>query len=203
MSLDYSWQIQSIFCQGPPTNSTTAKGGYGYHASADDDIQELLASFWTQETIQSSSTVILSPDEAECEHHFATTQARDSSGRYVVRLPLKQSIEQLRDSSTAAKRCLQSMLRRLSSNATLSSLCYNFMTSKPHFYLPYHGVLKEHSTTTKLRAVFNGSCNTSAGASLNDVLHPGPKIQIDLSDVRLWIRRHRYVFATDITNMFR
>lgn len=75
--------------------------------------------------------------------------------------------------------------------------------SLPVYYLPHHGVLKEQSTTTKLRVVFNGSSNTSSRVSLNDILYPGPKIQIDLSDVLLWVRRHRFVFATDITKMFR
>lgn len=36
------------------------------------------------------------------------------------------------------------------------------------YYLPVHGVTKETSTTTKLRAVFDASAKTSTGASLND-----------------------------------
>lgn len=71
------------------------------------------------------------------------------------------------------------------------------------YYLPHYGVLKESSTTTKQRVVFNGSAKTGSGLSLNDILHTGAKLQRDITDVLLWVRRHRYVFATDITTMFR
>ncbi|XP_043267674.1 uncharacterized protein [Venturia canescens] len=74
----------------------------------------------------------------------------------------------------------------------------NHAPLEPIYYLPHHGVL-----TTKLRVVFNGSCNTDSGISLNDILHTGAKLQWDISDVLLWFRRHRFVFATDIVKMFR
>ncbi|XP_064551498.1 uncharacterized protein LOC135437490 [Drosophila montana] len=38
------------------------------------------------------------------------------------------------------------------------------------YYLPHHCVLKEDSTTTKLRVVFDGSAVTTSGHSLNDAL---------------------------------
>lgn len=50
----------------------------------------------------------------------------------------------------------------------------------PNFYLPYHGVLREQSITTKLKIVFNASSRSSSGVSLNDILHSGPKLQTDL-----------------------
>lgn len=71
------------------------------------------------------------------------------------------------------------------------------------YYLPHHGVLRPESTSTKLRVVFDGSCATSSGQSINDHLHIGAKIQPDITDVLLWVRQHRHIFATDITKMFR
>ncbi|XP_045530723.1 uncharacterized protein LOC123718350 [Pieris brassicae] len=38
------------------------------------------------------------------------------------------------------------------------------------YYLPHHCVTREHSETTKLRVVFNGSAKTTTGLSLNDVM---------------------------------
>ncbi|KAH8343581.1 hypothetical protein KR067_009515, partial [Drosophila pandora] len=54
-------------------------------------------------------------------------------------------------------------------------------SSGKNFYLPHHAVFKPDSTTTKVRVVFNASCPTSNGKSLNDILHPGPVLQSDLT----------------------
>jgi len=71
------------------------------------------------------------------------------------------------------------------------------------YYLPHHGVMKEHSLTTRLRVVFNGSSPTTSGYSFNDLLHTGAKLQLDLFDVLIWFRLFRYAFSTDIEKMFR
>ncbi|XP_043276054.1 uncharacterized protein [Venturia canescens] len=74
---------------------------------------------------------------------------------------------------------------------------------KPVYYLPHHGVLRPDSTTTKLRVVFNGSSSTSSGRSVNDIMHTGPNLLLDVFDVLIWIRHHRHIFATDVTKMYR
>ncbi|XP_074112180.1 uncharacterized protein LOC141535915 [Cotesia typhae] len=71
------------------------------------------------------------------------------------------------------------------------------------YFLPHHGALKLDSTTTKLRIVFNGSCAKSTGIPLNDILHAGPKTQIDIFVMILRIRCNKILFAIDITKMFR
>jgi hypothetical protein len=47
--------------------------------------------------------------------------------------------------------------------------------SELHYFLPHHGVFRESSTTTKLRAVFDASCATSNNKSLNDIQFIGTK----------------------------
>ncbi|XP_046735020.1 uncharacterized protein LOC124404736 [Diprion similis] len=79
----------------------------------------------------------------------------------------------------------------------------NSLTSQPHYYLPYHGVLKPESSSTKLRVVFNGSSSSSTGCSLNDLMHTGPNLMLNIFDLLIWIRRYKYLFATDITKMYR
>ncbi|XP_043493915.1 uncharacterized protein LOC122518863 [Polistes fuscatus] len=84
-----------------------------------------------------------------------------------------------------------------------SSHVDNSTLRRPHYYLPHHGVLKPDSSTTKLRVVFNGSSASSTGYSLNDLMHAGPNLMLNLFDLLIWIRRRKYLFATDITKMYR
>lgn len=62
-------------------------------------------------------------------------------------------------------------------------------------YIPHHSVLREHSSTSHLRVVFNASHPTSNGKSLNDHLHIGPKLQTDLPSVIIRWRQFRYVYT--------
>jgi len=47
---------------------------------------------------------------------------------------------------------------------------------KDVFYLPMHAVVKDSSTTTKVRAVFDASAKSSTGVSLNNQLLVGPTV---------------------------
>lgn len=70
-------------------------------------------------------------------------------------------------------------------------------------YLPHHAVLKEDSTTTKLRVVFNASQKTTNGTSLNDHTAQGPLMQTELvSNVLHW-RQYKYCAVADIEKMYR
>ena len=71
------------------------------------------------------------------------------------------------------------------------------------FYLPMHGVVKESSTTTKLRVVFDGSAHSSTGVSLNDTLLPGPSLYPLLSTILNRFRMHPVALVGDISKMFR
>lgn len=53
------------------------------------------------------------------------------------------------------------------------------------FYLPMHPARKEHSTTTKLRVVFDTSAKSASGVLLNNMLFVGHTIHPSLVDVLL------------------
>ncbi|XP_011869280.1 PREDICTED: uncharacterized protein LOC105562806, partial [Vollenhovia emeryi] len=193
-----------------------------HHASTqvnEDDLNELLTKFWVQEEVPTHDVNQLTPDEQRCEEHFKATHSRDSSGRYVVRIPLKSPVYLLGDSYHVAHQCLKGLRKRFSRDVNYQRLYQQFMmdyetlnhmtkassisSRRSHFYLPHHGVLKPDSTTTKLRVVFNGSSASTSGYSANDLMYTGAKLHLNISDVLLWIRRHRHIFATDITKMYR
>lgn len=69
--------------------------------------------------------------------------------------------------------------------------------------LPHHGVLRDSSSSTKLRVVFNGSWITATGHSLNQHLLVGKNLLPALSDVLLRWRWRRYVLASDVEKMYR
>ena len=71
------------------------------------------------------------------------------------------------------------------------------------YYLPMHGVVKETSTTTKLRVVFDASSKSSTGHSLNDRLLPGANLYPLLTEVVMKFRLHFIGLSADISKMFR
>lgn len=64
-------------------------------------------------------------------------------------------------------------------------------------------VLKESSTTTKLRVVFDASAVTTSQNSLNHILRVGPSVQDDLMSILFCFRQHKYVVSADIEKMYR
>ena len=71
------------------------------------------------------------------------------------------------------------------------------------YYLPSHGVVKQSSTTTKLRVVFDASAKTTSGISLNNTLLPGPNLYPLLANVVLAFCSHIIGMSADISKMFR
>lgn len=69
------------------------------------------------------------------------------------------------------------------------------------YYIPHHAVMKEESTTTKLRVVFDASNKTSNGKSLNDVLMVGPTLQSTLYVILLRFRKYDIAVTTDVTKI--
>ncbi|XP_044575140.1 uncharacterized protein LOC123258948 [Cotesia glomerata] len=189
------------------------------HASVDTELQDAIAKFWEQEEVPSGNSPLNTAEEDECEIHFRQTHYRQPDGRYVVRLPLKALESQLGDSINAAMGSLRRLITRLSREREYSDMYRAFMAEYIQlghmvrvpvnqlpanaYFLPHNEVLKLDSATTKLRTVFNGSCATSTGISSNDILHAGPKTQIDIFDMMLRICCNKILFATDITKMFR
>lgn len=176
-----------------------------------------LRKFWQVEEVGAAN--LLTDAEKSCEDHFLTTHGRDGTGRYTVRLPFATAPETaLGDSRGAALRRLRHIQRRLNDQPDLLAQYDQFMNeyaalghmrkadrpaSGVAYYLPHHFVVKETSSTTRLRVVFDGSCKTSSGRSLNDVQLIGPRLQDDLAALVMRFRRHKVALTADITKMYR
>ncbi|XP_043474491.1 uncharacterized protein LOC122506410 [Leptopilina heterotoma] len=177
-----------------------------------DDLQNLLTKFGIQKDLPNKEKDKLTIQELECEEHFNATYSRDSLGRYIVRLPLSTSPSQLGDSYFKAQRCLQRLLIRFLSQEKYKKLYFSFLEKRANdfhmvkapprdnslttYYFPYHGILREQSTTTSLRVVFNGSSPSTTCASFNSISHTGAKLQKDISDVLLWKTSYQLTTVT-------
>lgn len=182
-----------------------------------DDLDRALQRFWQLESVDTATTQ--TSEELACEEHFRTTHQRDGDGRFIVQLPFRENAPTLGDSKSSAVKSLQHLERRFIKNPELKTQYTNFIDEylqlghmslithdvEEHrsFYLPHHPVFKMSSTSTKIRVVFDASRKTNTGASLNNTLMVGPKLQGDLIDTLLRFRSHSVAFCGDLVKMYR
>ncbi|XP_055591487.1 uncharacterized protein LOC129743477 [Uranotaenia lowii] len=180
------------------------------------NLDELLTRFWSCEEIGSPNT--FSPEEQRCEEQFVRTIQRGSDGRYTVGLPKNdQVLLTMGESRGIALQRLSGLERRLVRDPDLRSQYNEFMEEyiqlghmrrvhagpEKRCYLPHHPVIKQASTTTKVRVVFDASCKSSTGISLNDTLLAGPVIQDELRALIMRCRTKQIMIVADIEKMFR
>ena len=151
---------------------------------------------------------------------YKDTYQRLPDGRYSVCLPRIEPTPELGDSRPLALKCFLSNERSLQRRGQLSSYASALkeygslghsekvpdqdlaISASQHFYMPAHGVVKEASTTTKLRVVFDASAKTPTGVSLNDTLLPIPSLYPLLTSVLNKFRLHKVALTSDISKMF-
>ena len=76
-------------------------------------------------------------------------------------------------------------------------------TEGPICYLPHRGVVKEDSSTTKLRIVFDGSAKCGRDeVCLNDCLMQGPNLVQIIAACLINFRTKLYAFSADIEKAF-
>lgn len=194
-------------------------------------IDDALKLFWELEETQPKR--ILSSNDKLCEQIYHTTHRRLENGSYEVTLPFVNNADKTpylfgKSRDIAVSRLLQ-MERRFRIDAELKTMyteCLNGYIAAGHMvevntpettfassnesepkyscsYLPHHAVHKQSSATTKLRVVFDASCKTSNGVSLNDTLLTGPVLQDELIHIIMKWRRYPIVINADIEKMYR
>ncbi|XP_055528072.1 uncharacterized protein LOC129720607 [Wyeomyia smithii] len=184
-----------------------------------DTLEQLMERFWACEDMGNCNNY--SPEEARCEEQFGRTTRRESDGRYTVSLPKDESTFSLLGmSKDIALKRFQGLERRLDRDTELRKQYETFMmeySTLGHMkrvetgeqaevkrcYLPHHPVVKASSTTTRVRVVFDASCKTSTGISLNDALLIGPMVQRDLRSIILRSRTRQVMIVADVEKMFR
>jgi hypothetical protein len=215
------WVVTGKIINGQ-NNSGKHFVGFTSNKNPDVELSNQLTKFWQLEE-QTDNQPPLSADEFACEKHFAETVRRGSDGRFVVRLPFKGDVLLMGPSNKMALKRFYSVEKRLHQNPTLKRDYTTFMNEYLHlehmmlvspyvpednshanqYFLPHHAVIKESSSTTRVRVVFDGSAKTTTGISLNDMLMVGPTVQQDLFSIITRFRTHQVAFSCDIVKMYR
>ncbi|XP_034195203.1 uncharacterized protein LOC117611378 [Osmia lignaria lignaria] len=179
------------------------------------NLSEQLAKFWVTENANMKSSK--TSEESLCEVYYVENTVRDANGRYVVRLPFRNSDLDLSNSRSQALRRFHFVRRRLESNPDLKSEYHKVIQehidmghmslvrneTANGYYMPHHAVIKASSATTKVRGVFDASAKMDKGISLNDTLMVDPTIQPSLFEQLMRFRSHVYVLTADIEKMYR
>lgn len=193
----------------PPPNTSSL-------LAATRTLDEQVKRFWEVE--EPPHAPIPVPEDEICERMYTDLTYREPDGRYVVPILIKDRDCALGDSYPSALSRLLNIEKKLSRHSQLKSDYIDFMReyenlnhmeltpaspTNKSYLIPHHCVLRPQSTTTKLRVVFDASCKTTNGLSLNDLVFTGPKLQTDIIDIITGFRLHVVVFTCDISKMFR
>ncbi|UYV74269.1 K02A2.6-like, partial [Cordylochernes scorpioides] len=186
---------------------------------SEPELEFVLKRFWETESVPSPD---LCTQDEDCERLFSNNHGRDSHGRYWVKLPFRQHRPLLGESREKALRRFLSLEGKLCKNVKLYDQYRGFMKEYEHlnhmervpiaevkrelcrcYYMPHHPVIREQSTTTKMRIVFDASAKSENNVSLNQFLHKGPKIQQDVFFILLRFRTYPVAITADIEKMYR
>lgn len=164
--------------------------------SINHELNEVLTKFWNIECV--NNVAPFTPEENYCIEHYTKSTIRDENGRFIVSMPIKnKKLLQLGESKDTALKRFLSLESKLHKHPLLKEQYAQSFTEylragymvrvdkqRAHdisrYYIPHHAVFKDTSITTKVRVVFDASCKTSSGLSLNDCLMVGPNLQQDL-----------------------
>jgi hypothetical protein len=159
-----------------------------------------------------------------CEKHFVDETIIRPDGKFQVKLPFKclpDSENFLGNSYNQAEFRLLHLEKRFVSNPEMKKEYSKIMNeylelghmheatenekldTKHAYYMPHHAVVKESSTTTKVRVVYDASAKSTNGFSLNDRLLIGPTVQEDIFSILIRWRTFEIGFIADIEKMYR
>lgn len=174
-------------------------------------MDKLLERLWLQDKIESHSNWTV--EEKLVEKYFMDTHYRDKDGRFVVKLPLKNNSTDIGSSRAIAYKRFMYLERKFHNNSEFKNGYVEMMDEMIQlgyiqlakerpligemvYYIPHHQVMK------KPRIVYDASCHTDKGISLNDIQMLGPKLQQSLEYITMCLRRHRIALCADIKKMY-
>ena len=221
----FGWTVLGNYkpkCQAPTHDLITHVVA---SVEANNESDAILARFQELEE-PSVFTVPLTPAEIRVEQHYEDTHQYDpATKQYTVSLPRVVDPPELGESKTQARNRAQSNERSLIKKGRyepFQKVMKEYMTlghavevpecqpNSQHsqqqvskYYMPVHSVVKESSSTTRVRAVFDASAKTTNRVSLNDILAVGPTLHPTIDQILLRFRQYAVAITSDVTKMYR
>lgn len=176
------------------------------------ELENLLKRMWEIEQVPNK--LQKSREQELVEKLFKEQRIRDESGRFHVPILLQPNVTDIGDSRNVAMRRFLYLEKRFKKDPEHHKQYVEFMREyeklghmmeakeKPDgmtYYIPHHGI----TSSSSFKVVFDCSCKTNKGFSLNDVQLKGQKLQRDLYDIILRSRRFKYGISVDVRKMYR
>lgn len=151
-----------------------------------------------------------------CVEHFDKNYAFSDDNKFVIRYPIRIDSLNISDNK---KRPIATLYRVDSKlNPRLKELYSKFLTKFPNLYhmtlvksqssaiyLPHRAVLRDQSSTTPLRVVFNASAKDvrDEKLSLNEAMLIRPILQRNIFQILISIRVGKFLYIINIEKMYR
>ena len=181
------------------------------------DTDQLLSKFWELESFPEQKH--LTAEERKCEERHKTTTHRNTEGKFVVQMPIKEESQKFFYSKANAMKLFLHLEQTLHRDESLLKKYTAFiqeflnlghlekvesleMDIFPNYYLPQQCVLQEDNSTTKLCVVDDSRSKTTTGVSLNECLFVCPNVQGDLFYILLRFRVFNVAMSADIAKMY-
>ena len=224
----FGWTVMGTY--NPHSQASTQQAITHVVASieANKESDAILARFQELEE-PASFTVPLTPTEERVEQHYSSTHNYNKeTQRCTVRLPKIEDPPKLGESKTQAynrAKANEISLIKKGRYDSFQKVILEYLTlghaidvtgQQPHsqiqssqdphdgkYYMPVHSVIKESSSTTKVRAVFDASARTTNHISLNETLAVGPTLHPTIDKILLQFRQYKVAITSDISKMYR
>ncbi|UYV83091.1 hypothetical protein LAZ67_22002173 [Cordylochernes scorpioides] len=152
----------------------------------------------------------------DIKSHFIEKIIKRDDGHYSVSLPWKEGCEDIPSNFHVAQKRLERCVNKLTTQGRLEDYSKIFteweqenIIERIHddnktvgHYLPHRPVLKETSETTPIRPVYDASCRSIRGMSLNDCLETGPNLLERIPNVLIRFRENKIGISADIRKAF-
>ncbi|XP_077553123.1 uncharacterized protein LOC144167838 [Haemaphysalis longicornis] len=215
----FGWAVQGR--TGSRTSRMNCSQAIVLKATAPDlESSSLLRSFWELESVGVTDALDDDPPGEHVRRNFEASITQ-SNGRYEVALPWKADVR-LADNKQVALNRMENVRKKLSKNKGLleeydqairfyqnSGIAERVDdegsdegAAKVLYYMPHQAVVRENSSSTKLRIVFDASSHCANSKFLNDSLESGPNLNPDLVALLLNFRTHPIALVADVEKAF-